>query len=128
MRISKQFSIGRFCCLGLLLMSVGVAACKKEETGDGSPPPVKVVSLGDMNTVSVDANRMGQFPIVTAESMETATQISATGSVTPDVARQVPVISLANGRVVDIKGRLGDHVNKGQLLLRGSKHGRIDCV
>jgi cobalt-zinc-cadmium efflux system membrane fusion protein len=34
----------------------------------------------------------------------------------PDVAREVPVISLANGRVVDIKTRLDDNVKKGQLL------------
>ena len=28
------------------------------------------------------------------------------------------MISLANGRVVDIKARLGDHVHKGQLIMR----------
>src|SRR5208282_6033184 len=33
-------------------------------------------------------------------------------------ARAVPVISLASGRVVEIKARLGDVVKKGQLLLR----------
>jgi cobalt-zinc-cadmium efflux system membrane fusion protein len=32
------------------------------------------------------------------------------------VSREVPVISLANGRVVDIRARLGDDVKKGQLL------------
>ncbi|MGA9259468.1 MAG: efflux RND transporter periplasmic adaptor subunit, partial [Candidatus Sulfotelmatobacter sp.] len=36
----------------------------------------------------------------------------------PDIARAVPVISLASGRVVEIKARLGDVVKKGQLLLR----------
>jgi len=41
-----------------------------------------------------------------------------TGSVFPDIAREIPVISLANGRVVDIKARLGDHVKKGDLLLK----------
>ena len=41
-----------------------------------------------------------------------------TGSVFPDISRDVPVISLANGRVVDIKARLDDDVRKGQLLLR----------
>jgi cobalt-zinc-cadmium efflux system membrane fusion protein len=36
----------------------------------------------------------------------------------PDVARAVPAISLAAGRVVEIHARLGDTVQKGQLLLR----------
>jgi cobalt-zinc-cadmium efflux system membrane fusion protein len=38
--------------------------------------------------------------------------------VQPDISRAVPVISLAAGRVVEIKARLGDVVKKGQLLLR----------
>jgi membrane fusion protein, heavy metal efflux system len=38
--------------------------------------------------------------------------------VNPDIARAVPVISLAAGRVVEIDARLGDEVKKGQLLLR----------
>ncbi len=41
-----------------------------------------------------------------------------TGVVSPDVARSVPAISLASGRVVEVKARLGDTVKKGQLLLR----------
>jgi membrane fusion protein, heavy metal efflux system len=41
-----------------------------------------------------------------------------TGVVQPDIARAVPVISLAAGRVVEVKARLGDVVQKGQLLLR----------
>jgi cobalt-zinc-cadmium efflux system membrane fusion protein len=41
-----------------------------------------------------------------------------TGTVNPDIARNVPVISLATGRVVEITARLGDTVQKGQLLLR----------
>jgi cobalt-zinc-cadmium efflux system membrane fusion protein len=40
-----------------------------------------------------------------------------TGTVTPDIARNVPVISLATGKVVAIHARLGDVVKKGQLLL-----------
>jgi cobalt-zinc-cadmium efflux system membrane fusion protein len=34
----------------------------------------------------------------------------------PDIAREIPVISMANGRVVDIRARLDDNVKKGQLL------------
>jgi cobalt-zinc-cadmium efflux system membrane fusion protein len=40
------------------------------------------------------------------------------GTVQPDINREIPVISLASGRVVDIKAKLGDSVKKGQLLLR----------
>jgi len=55
---------------------------------------------------------------VAAGKVDVATEVNATGSVNPDVSREVPVISLANGRVVDIKARLGDDVKKGQLLFR----------
>ncbi len=44
--------------------------------------------------------------------------MNATGAVFPDISREVPVISLANGRVVEIKARLDDNVKKGQLLLQ----------
>src|SRR5262249_16854965 len=47
-----------------------------------------------------------------------AAQLAVTGVVTPDIARNVPVVSLASGRVVEIHARLGDTVSKGQLLLR----------
>ena len=40
-----------------------------------------------------------------------------TGTVTPDVSRNVPVVSLASGRVMAIHARLGDTVQKGQLLM-----------
>jgi cobalt-zinc-cadmium efflux system membrane fusion protein len=44
--------------------------------------------------------------------------MSVTGTVFPDISRTVPVISLASGRIVDIRVRLGDAVRKGQLMLR----------
>jgi cobalt-zinc-cadmium efflux system membrane fusion protein len=37
--------------------------------------------------------------------------------VTPDVSREIPVVSLANGRVVALHVGLGDYVHKGQLLM-----------
>jgi cobalt-zinc-cadmium efflux system membrane fusion protein len=59
-----------------------------------------------------------QFPLAAADKVEAAAQLKATGSVFPDISREIPVISLANGRVVDIKARLDDHVKKGDLLLK----------
>jgi membrane fusion protein, heavy metal efflux system len=65
---------------------------------------------------SVD--RPDQFPLARATERRTASELVVTGVVTPDIARTVPVISLASGRVVSIHARLGDTVRKGQLLLR----------
>ena len=56
--------------------------------------------------------------MVSADQIEAASELRVTGSVNPDIAREVPVISLASGRVVDIKARLDDHVKKGDLLLK----------
>jgi cobalt-zinc-cadmium efflux system membrane fusion protein len=59
-----------------------------------------------------------RFPLATATVHASASELSVTGTVNPDVSRAVPVISLASGRVVEIHARLGDQVQKGQLLLR----------
>jgi len=105
--------------LGLLLAaSISFTACKKEEKGDGAPPQPKVVNVPDMNLITVDQDKLSQFPLQAAEKLESVSQLSATGSVNPDVSKTVPVISLANGRVVDIKVRLDDYVKKGQLLIK----------
>jgi cobalt-zinc-cadmium efflux system membrane fusion protein len=74
------------------------------------------MQTGDMSLVSVD--KPNQFPLVAAEQREAAAELKVTGGVFPDVAREIPVISLANGRVVDIKARLDDFVKKGDLLLK----------
>jgi len=71
-----------------------------------------------MNLITIDEKDVAKFPITTAGTMEASAELSATGAVFPDVAREVPVISMANGKVVDIKARLDDNVKKGQLLLK----------
>ena len=107
----------------LLLLSCGLAAslslasCKKEfNPSDGAPPSPQVVPTGDMSLVSVD--KPGQFPLVAAELHEAPDELKVTGSVFPDSAREIPVISMANGRVVDIKVRLDDYVKKGALMIK----------
>ena len=104
--------------LGLLVGLLSISACKKQEGGDGAPPQAKVTQVADMNLISVDANKVSQFPLQSAEKVETPSQLTATGSVTPDVGRTIPVISLASGRVVEIHVRLDDAVQKGQLLMK----------
>jgi cobalt-zinc-cadmium efflux system membrane fusion protein len=59
-----------------------------------------------------------QFPLATAGVHIAAAELNVTGVVSPDVSRQVPVPSLATGRIVEIDARLGDEVKKGQLLFK----------
>jgi cobalt-zinc-cadmium efflux system membrane fusion protein len=59
-----------------------------------------------------------QFPLATAGEHIAAPELNVTGVVSPDVSRQVPVPSLATGRIVEIDARLGDEVKKGQLLFK----------
>jgi cobalt-zinc-cadmium efflux system membrane fusion protein len=99
-------------------LSLVSSGCKSEANGDGAPPPAHVVQVQDMNLITIDSKDAGKFPIATADKVELASELSATGAVVPDISREVPVISLANGRVVDIRARLDDNVKKGQLLLK----------
>ena len=111
--MSKSFLKSVSC----LVTCLSLAACKKKfNPAEGAPPPDQVSQTGDMSLVTVDKSDL--FPLVTAERIEAPTELKVTGTVNPDVSRQVPVISLASGRVVDIKARLDDHVKKGDLLLR----------
>jgi cobalt-zinc-cadmium efflux system membrane fusion protein len=94
-----------------------LAACeKKPNPADGAPPPAQVLQVGNEGLVTVDNPE--QFPLVAADQIEAFDSLNVTGSVNPDIAREVPVISLASGRVVDIRARLDDHVKKGDLLLK----------
>ena len=81
-----------------------------------APPQAKVEHEQDVNVVQVDHPE--QFPLATATPYISTSKLMATGSVSPDISRTVPVISLATGRVVEIRARLGDTVKKGQILLR----------
>jgi len=100
----------------LLSTLIPLAACKQENSADTGPAKLPVVQAGDMSLVSVD--KPDQFPLVQAESYDAPAELEVTGAIFPDVAREIPVISLGSGRVVDIKARLDDHVKKGQLLLK----------
>jgi cobalt-zinc-cadmium efflux system membrane fusion protein len=81
-----------------------------------APPAAAVVSDMDANNFKVADP--GQFQLVKAAEHRAAPALNVTGVVQPDITRAVPVISLAAGRVVEIKAHLGDAVKKGQLLLR----------
>ena len=109
-----KLQIAAFAALGLLL-----AACsssKKEDPAAEAPPSANVVSEPDVNIVKVD--NPSKFPLATVGKIDASSTLSATGSVTPDITHQVPAISLASGRVVEIHAQIGDFVHKGQLLMK----------
>ena len=96
--------------------SVALSGCKAKEQGDGAPPPAKVIPIADMNVIAIDKEDVAKFPVVSADKIESSSELSATGSAFPDISREVPVITLANGRVINLKTRLDDNVKKGQFL------------
>jgi cobalt-zinc-cadmium efflux system membrane fusion protein len=98
------------------LLSLAGCHSKQFNPADGAAQPVEVVPAGDMSLVRVD--KPDQFPLVAAEQVQAPAELQVTGAVFPDVSREVPAISLASGKVVDIKARLDDYVKKGDLLLK----------
>jgi cobalt-zinc-cadmium efflux system membrane fusion protein len=105
----------------LLLLTIGTAifmsGCgTKENAAAEAPPPANVVAGVDVTDFAVEHPE--QYPIVAATAYQAPSQLVVNGTVLPDISRTVPVISLASGRVVDIRARLGDTVKKGQVLLR----------
>ncbi len=100
-----------------LIASFSLVACgKKFDPAKGAPPATKVIEAGNADVVTVDNSQ--DFPLTAAARYEAPSQLSVTGSVNPDINREVPVISLASGRVVDILATLDENVHKGQLLLK----------
>jgi cobalt-zinc-cadmium efflux system membrane fusion protein len=102
----------------VLITAMLAAGCGDgaKDPNAGAPPPLKVEQASDPNVFKVDHPE--QFPLVAAIEHSAAAQLKVTGTVTPDISRNVPVISVATGRVIEIAARLGDKVQKGQLLLR----------
>jgi membrane fusion protein, heavy metal efflux system len=104
---------------GMALLWLLLAGCggeRKADPGAEAPPASQVESAQDASIVTVDHPE--QFPMTAVEARQATSQLVVTGVVAPDISRTVPVISVAAGRVVEIKARLGDTVKKGQVLMR----------
>jgi cobalt-zinc-cadmium efflux system membrane fusion protein len=110
----------RVMALPMTLLSLGALLVSCQKTGDpgaaGAPPPAKVEKEQDVSLLTVDHPE--QFPLVKATEYLAPPTLNVTGTVNPDISRTVPVITLATGRVIDIRARLGDTVEKGQVLLQ----------
>ncbi|MGA3211885.1 MAG: efflux RND transporter periplasmic adaptor subunit [Terriglobales bacterium] len=113
----RKYAAGQWLLVGVFL-SLFLAGCNggRSDPNAGAPPPATVEPDMDANNFKVEHPEL--FPLVTATEYKAAPALNVTGVVQPDISRAVPVISLASGRVVEIKARLGDSVKKGQVLLK----------
>ena len=101
----------------LLLFALSLTGCKHEAASQSAeaPPTAQVEEVGGSNLVHVDG--ASRFSLVQASTQPVRSRLQVTGSVNPDVSREIPVLSLANGRVVALHVGLGDTVHKGQLVM-----------
>ena len=117
--MNRTFLLEASLCLCVVLSTAGcgrrVTAASTGE-GDTGPHPATVEPDMDANNFKVDHPE--QFPLAKAGEYVASPELNVTGVVSPDVSRQVPVPSLASGRVVEIDARLGDEVKQGQLLFK----------
>ena len=115
-QLNPTVALLRFFCAFCFPVLLVLSGCSGHgDPAAETPPPATIVLAGEPALFSVDHPE--QFPLATAIERSTTSELVVTGTVTPDISRNVPVISLASGRVVAIHARLGDTVKKGQLLL-----------
>jgi len=113
-RFSTRVLTAALCSMFVLCL----AACNGAKADPRVEAPPKAVVEPDLDANNFKVDHPDQFPLVTAVEHKAVSALNVTGVVQPDITRAVPVISLASGRVVEINARLGDVVQKGQLLLK----------
>ncbi len=95
------------------LLALGVASCSR---GNSETAKTQVITSPDPNVIEMNAPE--RFRVAEVSSRQVFDELHVNGVVAPDVNRTVPVLSLSGGRAVDIRVRLGDDVQKGQVLVR----------
>ena len=84
-------------------------------SANSSPAQAKVQTAPD--PMLVEWTHPEQVPLAKVERRMAPDRLTVNCVAAPDVERTVHVYSLAGGRVMDIRARLGDEVAKGQVLL-----------
>jgi membrane fusion protein, heavy metal efflux system len=103
------------------LLGCSLAACGGKINAntvavDAEPGTPEILHKHGASLITVDDPE--RFALVTATQHADVPELKVTGVVSADVSRNVPVISLATGRILEIHTRLGDTVTRGQLLMR----------
>jgi cobalt-zinc-cadmium efflux system membrane fusion protein len=99
-------------------LSIGILdGCggQKHDPAAQAPPPAQVVEGGGVSVITVD--HPNRFPVIAATDYQATSTLNVTGTVNPDISKQIPVISIASGRVVAVHTLVGAYVQKGQLLM-----------
>ncbi len=118
----KTGSRGKIAVLAALALAstLALAGCHPKdspnrEAAEAPPTTPAVIPVGQASQVQVQNPQ--QFTLVAAAERSTFATLNVTGQVQPDPAHEVPVLSLANGRVTALHADIGDVVHKGQLIL-----------
>jgi membrane fusion protein, heavy metal efflux system len=114
--MKRIFVIEAALCAGAWLLLAGCSAQGKGDPKAEAPPPAQVEQVQNAGLLKVDDP--SKFPLATAGEHDAAPELKVTGVVGADVSRNIPVITLASGRVTEIHARLGDTVTEGQLLMK----------
>src|SRR5271166_5092892 len=110
----RKRALARASALFPLVLALALfTGCSKTKAEPGAGTVVETNT--DPNVFTMQ--NPGQFPLTTVEARKVADEIHVNGVIAPDVNRSIPVVSLGGGRVVEIKAKLGDYVQKGQVLL-----------
>lgn len=105
---SRGWWIGITAALAMMLIAAG---CSRDTEASATKQEI----TREPGVFDVDHPEL--FRLAAVERRELPTQVTANGTVSPDVNRTIHVTSMGSGRVVDLKVKLGDYVQKGQLLM-----------
>lgn len=111
-----KVKVGFLSVLSIAVLTLSTGCGESASSKSNANSAADVTETGDPNLISVDHPE--RFSLVGVETRKIADELRMTGVVAPDVNRNVPVLSLAAGRAVQVLVRLGDDVKKGQVLLR----------
>lgn len=99
------------CWMAALGVMAGGAGCSKES------PAAATKSVVSVDPDVFEPEHPELFKTAKVETRALPSQVTANGTLQPDVNRTIHVTSLGGGRVVELKAKLGDEVSKGQTLM-----------
>ena len=111
----RLMAAGRMLLAGLML--TGCHSDKEADRESKEAPPADAAISVHASSGTVTPSKASVFTLVRASTQQRFNTLSVTGTVSADISRELPVLSLANGRIVALRVRLGDSVKKGQPIM-----------